>query len=45
MGKSGKKPRQKLDPKKVILEPGAVPKKEKDWTFEDILRSKTHPRR
>lgn len=44
MGRSSKKPRQnKLDPKKCFLEPGKKPAKDKDWTFEDILRSK--PRR
>jgi len=45
MGKSGKKPRQKgMDPKRVHEEGGAKPKKEKDWSFEDIARSKLHRR-
>lgn len=43
MGKSGKKPRKKLDPKQ--FEAGkSTPKEEKDWSFEDILRSKTRRR-
>lgn len=43
MGK--KKPRQKMDARQV--EPGAGAKKEKeerDWSFEDIARSKTRRR-
>lgn len=39
MGKSGKKPRQKkMDPRLVGSE--APKKKEKDWSFDDIARSK-----
>jgi len=45
MGRSSKKPRQnKLDARKVSAEKPNAPKKDRDWTFEDILRSKT-PRR
>ncbi len=43
MSKSNKKPRQKFDPRS--FEPTAeAKKKEKDWGFEDIARSKTHRR-
>jgi len=45
MSRSGKKPRQKkLDPK--AFEPGqeANKKKERDWTFDDIVRSKSRYR-
>ena len=44
MGKSSKKPRQKLDSKKFEVVHEAQKKKEKDWTFEDIVRSKTRGR-
>jgi len=45
MGRSSKKPRQnKLDARKVSAEKPHAPQKDRDWTFEDILRSKT-PRR
>ena len=41
MGKSGKKPRQKkLDAKKFEGAGERAPKKEKDWGFDDIARSK-----
>ena len=40
MGKSGKKPRQKMSAKQ--FETGPAPeKKEKDWSFDEIARSKT----
>ncbi|VAX35513.1 hypothetical protein MNBD_UNCLBAC01-478 [hydrothermal vent metagenome] len=41
MGKSGKKPRKKLDGKQYDV-PGEAKgkKKEKDWSFDDIVRSK-----
>ena len=41
MGKSSRKPRPKFDPKK--FEPGmeSTKKKERDWTFDDIVRSKS----
>jgi len=39
MGKSGKKPRKKL-PSSQYEAGEKAPKKEKDWTFEDIARSK-----
>ena len=45
MGKSGKKPRQKLNAK--CFEGGgssAPKKKERDWDFDDIARSKTRRR-
>ncbi len=36
-----KKPRQnKLDPKKYEVVHDVQKKKEQDWTFEDVLRSK-----
>lgn len=38
-----KKPRQKFDPKKFDPTKEAQKKKDKDWSFDDILRSK--PRR
>ena len=40
MSKSGKKPRHnKMDAKKIAPE-GKPQKKEKDWGFDEILRSK-----
>jgi hypothetical protein len=44
MGRSGKKPRKKLDSRKVEGAKESQPKKERDWTFEDIARSKLHRR-
>ena len=44
MGKSGKKPRKKMDVKQVEGSQEAKPKKERDWTFEDIARSKPYRR-
>ena len=44
MGKSSKKPRQKMDAKKFEEGQGPKPKKDKDWSFEDIARSKLHRR-
>jgi len=44
MGKSGKKPRQKFDPKKFETDSQGPKKKEKDWSFDDIARSKTRRR-
>ena len=44
MGKAGKKPRRKMDSKKFEDAEGPKPKKEKDWSFEDIARSKPHRR-
>lgn len=46
MGKSGKKPRQKLNAKSFEGgEGGGAPKKkERDWDFDDIARSKTRRR-
>ncbi len=39
-----KKPRKnKLDPKQAHIKGAATPKKEKDWGFDEILKSK--PRR
>lgn len=43
MGKSKHRNKQKMDPRKVGDKPSA-PKKEKDWSFEDVLRSKTRRR-
>ena len=46
MGKSGKKARKKnLDPRRINSESGGRPKKkEADWSFEDIVRSKSRGR-
>lgn len=41
MGKDKAKPRKKLDPKSLDVNAGPRPKKEKDWSFDDIARSKT----
>jgi hypothetical protein len=41
MGKSGKKPRQKLSPRQFETGGTAPVKKEKDWSFDEIARSKT----
>lgn len=41
MGRSNKKPRVKFDPRKFEAAAETQKKKEKDWTFEDIARSKT----
>jgi len=43
MGKSGKKPRKKLDIRSVEGVEKSEPKKDRDWSFDDIARSK--PRR
>ncbi len=41
MGKSHKKPRQKISAQHYGI-PGPTPvKKEKDWSFDEIARSKT----
>lgn len=44
MGKSGKKPRQKMDVRKFDGEKKPKSKKERDWSFEDIARSKPYRR-
>lgn len=41
MGKASKKPRQKFDPKKFVGVREAQKKEERDWSFEDIVRSKS----
>jgi len=41
MGKSGKKPRRKLEARQHESSGSSQPKKEKDWSFDDIARSKT----
>ena len=38
------KPRQKLDPKKFTPPSESQPKKDRDWTYDDILRSKSRRR-
>ncbi len=43
MGKSGKKPRMKVDTRKFEAA-GETKKKERDWSFDDIARSKTRRR-
>lgn len=44
MSKSGKKPRQKYDSKKFEAAGDKEAKKEKDWGFDEIARSKTKRR-
>ena len=45
MGGASKKPRKnKLDPKVYSIQHEVSKKKERDWTFDDILRSKTRRR-
>jgi len=44
MGKSGKKPRKKLDAKTADFGEESRPKKERDWSFDDIARSKLRRR-
>lgn len=44
MGKAGKKPRQKMDAKKFDDVEKPKSKKERDWSFEDIARSKPYRR-
>lgn len=45
MGRSSKKPRKnKLDAKLHSMQHDVGKKKERDWTFDDILRSKTRRR-
>ena len=40
-----KKPRKKtMDPRQINLPGSGKPKKEKDWGFDDIARSKTRRR-
>ncbi len=41
MGKSGKKPRKNMDSKQHGNVPPKPKKKEADWSFDDIARSKT----
>jgi len=44
MGKSGKKPRKKMDVRRAEEGGKSKPKKERDWSFEDIARSKPYRR-
>ena len=44
MGKTNKKPRKKLDARNVEGAGESRPKKERDWSFDDIARSKLHRR-
>jgi len=45
MARSSKKPRKKkMNPDKYFMTREGEKKKERDWTFEDILRSKPHRR-
>ena len=44
MGKSSKKPRKKVDASQVEGAQTKKVKQEKDWSFDDIVRSKTRPR-
>ncbi len=44
MGKSGKKPRKKLNARKAEGAGESKPKKERDWSFDDIARSKPYRR-
>ena len=41
MGKSAKKPRKKMNVQAVESAGPAPKKKEKDWSFDEIARSKT----
>lgn len=43
MGKAGKKPRKRMDARKLRGAAATNPKRESDWSFEEIARSK--PRR
>jgi len=44
MGKSSKKPRKKMDARKIETGETSKPKKDRDWSFDDIARSKPHRR-
>jgi len=44
MGKSGKKPRKRMNAREADTEGKSKPKKDRDWSFEDIARSKLHRR-
>ena len=44
MGKAGKKPRKKMDIRKFEGAQAAKAKRESDWSFEEIARSKTRRR-
>lgn len=44
MGKSSKKPRKKTNANEYDVNASPPKKKEVDWTFEDILRSKSRRR-
>jgi len=44
MGKSGRRPRQRMNARQHENSTSTPKKKEQDWSFEDIVRSKT-PRR
>jgi len=44
MSKSGKKPRKKFDARIVEGAGKSKPKMERDWSFDDIARSKPHRR-
>lgn len=44
MSKSGKKPRSKFDAKKFEAAGEKEQKKERDWGFDEIARSKTKRR-
>lgn len=42
---TAKKPRKnKMDPRSIFIEGEKKKKKEKDWSFDDIVRSKTRRR-
>jgi len=44
MGKSGKKPRKKMNSKQHETGHTEKVKKEEDWSFDDIIRSKKRGR-
>jgi len=44
MGKRGKKPRRNLDSRQFESTEMKIKKEDRDWTFEDIARSKTRRR-
>ena len=41
MGKRSKKPRSKMNPRQADGQSKPQKKEDRDWTFEDIARSKT----
>ncbi|MCD4779168.1 MAG: hypothetical protein K8S27_01260 [Candidatus Omnitrophica bacterium] len=44
MGRSSKKPRKKMDPRQSTEGKSKEKKEERDWSFDEIARSKTRRR-